>query len=260
MLEAREISLRLGGRPALSAASLSLRPGEVLALVGPNGAGKSTLLSCLSGALRPERGAALIDGAPVAALDPAALALRRAVLEQSPASAAAFAVTELVGLAIPIGIPPKEAAEIAADAVEALGLSALAERRLAALSGGERHRAHMARALAQLEAGRRLGFGRWLLLDEPTASLDPRHQASVLRAARRAARAGAGVLAVLHDLTLAAHLADRIALLKNGRVLAVAPPAEALTPERLSEVYEMPMRVSAAAAGALTVTPLYHQA
>src|SRR5699024_6653226 len=138
---------------------------------------------------------------------------RRAVLEQTPEIGAAFRLRELVGLAIPRAVPPEAAARIEAEAMAALEIEPFAERKLDLLSGGERHRAHMARALAQLAAGRWLGHGRWLMLDERTASLDLRHQASVLMAARRAAAEGAGVLAILHDLTLAAAVADRIAIL-----------------------------------------------
>jgi iron complex transport system ATP-binding protein len=257
MLEAEGVHVSLGGARALDGATLALRPGEVLGLIGPNGAGKSTLLACLSGALVPDRGAVRLDGAAPARLSPAELARRRAVLEQTPASAAPFPLAELVGLAIPRGIPPGRARAIVADSLAAVGLSHLAARPLDRLSGGERHRGHMARALAQHMAGREAGEGRWLLLDEPTASLDLAHQASVLRAARAAAAGGAGVLAVLHDLTLAAAMADRLALMQAGRIVALGAPAEVLTPGRLSTVYGLPVAVAPLPEGPLAVTPIY---
>ncbi|MEM1346136.1 MAG: heme ABC transporter ATP-binding protein [Pseudomonadota bacterium] len=260
MLEAQGLSMRLGGRLVLEDVSLALSPGEVVAVIGPNGAGKSTLLGCLSGALRPADGSVTIDGDHPAALTPAALGQRRAVLEQTPEARAPFGLDELVGLAIPRAVSPKDADTIVARAIAALGLDALAKRAITELSGGERHRAHMARALAQLWAGRLLGAGRWLLLDEPTASLDLAHQDAVLRAARQVAREGAGVLAVLHDLTLAAAVADRIALMERGRLVALGTPEAVLTPERLGAVYALPVAVSAPVPGALAVTPLFSTA
>lgn len=258
MLEARGISLRLGGADVLRGVDLALTTGEVLALVGPNGAGKSSLLGCLSGAIVPQEGAVRIDGDDPARLSPATLALRRAVLEQTPASAAAFTLEALVSLAIPRAVPPDDARSLADEAIAAMGLGRLRHRPIDRLSGGERHRAHMARAMAQLGAGRWLGGGRWLLLDEPTASLDPAHQAAVLHAAHGAARAGAGVLAVLHDLTLAAALADRVAVMRRGAILAQGRPGAVLTPRLLADVYGLPMTVTRMAEGPISVTPDYH--
>ena len=260
MLAASDLHLALGGRPALSGAGLALRPGEVTALLGPNGAGKSTCLACLSGALRPESGRVEMDGADPAALSPAALARARAVLEQSPAEGLPFTVAALAALAVPVEVPPAEARALVRRALAAAGLSGFEDRPVRALSGGERRRAHLARALAQLLAGRSLGAGRWLLLDEPTAGLDLAHQAAILRAARAAAAEGAGVLAVLHDLALAAAFADRVAIMAEGRVVADGPPAEALAPDRLAAVYGLPVEVRRRADGALAVAPLYHLA
>jgi len=257
MLEAKGVHLALGTTRALDGVTLAVRPGEVLGLIGPNGAGKSTLLACLSGALEPGRGAIRLDGETPARLTPGDLSRRRAVLEQTPASAAPFPLGDLVGLAIPRAIAPARAQAIVADALAAVGLSHFAGRPLDRLSGGERHRGHMARALAQHRAGRDLGHGRWLLLDEPTASLDLAHQASVLRAARAAAAGGAGVLAVLHDLTLAAAMADRLALMQAGRIVALGSAAGVLTPERLAAVYGLPVAVTPLPDGPLAVTPIY---
>lgn len=257
MLEAAGVHLALGTTRALDGVTLAVRPGEVLGLIGPNGAGKSTLLACLSGALAPQGGAVRIDGETPARLPPADLARRRAVLEQTPASAAPFPLRDLVGLAIPPEIGPACARSIVAEAMASVALGHLADRPLDRLSGGERHRGHMARALAQHLAGRELGYGRWLLLDEPTASLDLAHQAAVLRAARKAAAEGAGVLAVLHDLTLAAAMADRLALMRAGRIVALGSPAEVLTPARLAAVYGLPVAVAPLPDGPLAVTPIY---
>lgn len=256
MLEARGLTLRLGGRLVLDRADFAARPGEVTAVVGPNGAGKSTLLACLSGALRPE-GAVRMAGVDPASATPAELARLRAVLEQTPALGAPFPVRALAALAIPREIAPDDADRIVRVALDRMGLTRFAERPATELSGGERHRAHMARALAQLAAGRLLGGGRWLLLDEPTASLDLAHQSAAMRAARAAAQDGAGVVAVLHDLGLAAAFADRVAVMQAGRIVADGPPRAIFTPERLSQVYGLPVAV-ADIAGALTVAPLHN--
>ena len=256
MLEARDVSLRRGGRAVLADVSVSLRPGEVVALCGPNGAGKSSLLSVLAGDLRPERGHVTLDGTPLGRFGADALARRRAVMEQSPTLAAPFPVADLVGLGLGTGaMSPAEAEAIVADAMRKAGIAALAQRPADQLSGGERARAHLARALAQLAAGRLAGHGRYLLLDEPTASLDLAHQIAVMRAARAAASDGAGVLAVLHDLNLAAAFADKAVLLQAGGIVAIGAPETLFVPERLSAVYGAPITVLRSATGGLRIAP-----
>jgi iron complex transport system ATP-binding protein len=241
---------------ALDGVSLTLRPGETVALCGPNGAGKSTLIAALAGDLAPDTGAVLIGGEPVRALGAKALARRRAVLEQAPEIAAPFAVAELVALGAEVA--PRRVADIGplvAQAMAEAGVAHLAGRPADRLSGGERARAHLARALAQVAAGRLSGGGDALLLDEPTASLDLAHQIAVMRGARRAAAEGAAVLAALHDLTLAAAFADRVALLAEGRLVALGPPADVFDPARLSDVYAAPVAVTRGPGGALRVAP-----
>ncbi|MDF2234139.1 heme ABC transporter ATP-binding protein [Albimonas sp. CAU 1670] len=259
MLEAVSLTVRRGARETLSRVSLALAPGEVLAVCGPNGAGKSTLLAALAGDLTPAGGEVRLDGAPAAALSPHALAVRRAVLEQAPALAAPFTARELAALGLVSRRPrPAEAAAMVERALAATGLAALAGRPATALSGGERARAHLARALVQIACGRAedpVQGGRYLLLDEPTASLDLARQAEAMQAARRVRDAGTGVLAVLHDLNLAAAFADRVALLAGGRLIAVGPPAEVLIAERLGEVYGLPIAVGVGPRGGTAIAP-----
>ncbi|MFT3974164.1 MAG: heme ABC transporter ATP-binding protein [Amaricoccus sp.] len=232
-----------GGRSSNSV-SLAVAPGELVALCGPNGAGKSSLLAVLAGELRPGAGEARLDGRPLATLGPGALARERAILEQAPTLAAPFTVSELVGLGMSlVARADVDEAAIRSRALAAAGVADLAGRGADRLSGGERARAHLARVLAQLWAGRAAGGGRYLLLDEPTASLDIAHQLVVMRAARAEVRAGAGVLCVLHDLNLAAGFADRAALMQAGRIVAAGPPVEVLRADRLSEVYGSPLAV-----------------
>lgn len=258
MLEADGVTLAYGrAAPAVRATSLRIAAGEIVALCGPNGSGKSTLLGALSGDLLPRDGEVRLNGVALDMLSPGVLARGRAVLEQSPNLSAAFSVETLAGIAIPREIAPVEAAAIVRDVLVDLDLDALATSPVDRLSGGQRHRAHLARALVQLTAGRNLGAGHALMLDEPTASLDLMHQITVMRAARRAAGEGAAVVVVLHDLNLAGAFADRVALMGAGRLLVVGPPDEVLTEDMLGALYKTPLRVDRDPAGLPRVTPVF---
>lgn len=236
--EARGLRVRLGQRPVLDSIDLTARAGEVLALVGPNGAGKSTLLAALAADLPAEQGEVRIDGRPVTDWSPAELALRRAVLPQSATLSFPFPVADVVRM----GRAPWAGTERAdeddpavASAMAATEVTEFAERPFSALSGGERARVALARVLAQRAP--------LLLLDEPTAALDLRHQELVLRICRERAAAGDAVVVVLHDLGLAAAYADRAAVLHGGRIAVVGPPAGVFTGELLGEVYRQPVEV-----------------
>jgi iron complex transport system ATP-binding protein len=236
MLALDGVSVRLGRRTVLSAVRLAVAPGELVALVGPNGAGKSTALAVLAGDLAPMRGSATLDGRNITTYSAAALALRRAVLPQSSALLFDFVVEDVVALGRAPHARHATAAHDAAvvrAALAATDLLAFAQRRYTVLSGGERARVHLARALAQIWDGK----GAYLLLDEPTAALDLAHQQHALAIARRWARGGAGVLAVLHDLSLAAQHADRLVLLADGRVLAEGSPDTVLTAGNIRAAY-----------------------
>lgn len=259
MVRLQNASLTLSGVQILSDIVLSVRPGEVLAICGPNGAGKSTLMSLLAGDRQPDAGAALLDGAPIGSYAPLDLARRRAVMEQAPRTPVGFTARAVVALGAEVA--PKAAVgsvdPIVENALVEGGVRHLADAPIATLSGGEAARVHFARVLAQLTAGRldpAAGPGV-LLLDEPTASLDLAHQAGLLACARRAAGAGSAVVAVLHDLNLAAAFADRVALLESGRLVAVDAPEAALTTAQLSEIYGVSVLVERGGAGALRVAP-----
>ncbi|MFS0694142.1 heme ABC transporter ATP-binding protein [Streptomyces nitrosporeus] len=236
--EAAGLTLRLGRRPVLDAVDLTAHAGEVVALVGPNGAGKSTLLAALAADLPPDSGAVRIDGRPAAAWTPAELALRRAVLPQSATLSFPFPVEDVVRMGrAPWAGTPLEAEDdtAVAAAMAATEVTRFAGRPFSALSGGERARVALARVLAQRAP--------LLLLDEPTAALDLRHQELVLRVCRERAAAGDAVVVVLHDLGLAAAYADRAVVLRDGRVAADGPPAGVFTGELLGEVYRQPVEV-----------------
>ena len=254
MIRGLGISLRRGGRPVLEDVDLELRDGEVLVLVGPNGAGKSSLLGVLAGEFAPDTGEVLLDDLPIGSYPNAELARRRAVLTQENSVTFPFLVREIVAMGrAPWARHPVE--EHDDDIVEAAmaetDVARFALRRTTELSGGERARVALARVLAQQTPV--------VLLDEPTAALDLGHQEQVMLLARRLAAQGRAVGVVLHDLSLAAAHADRIALLHEGRLVAVGPPAEVLTAELVGDVYDLPVRV-VEIDGAPVVVPIRHGA
>lgn len=238
VLAARGVRLAYGAHRVLDGVDLDVRAGEVVALVGPNGAGKSTLLGVLAGEPRPDAGQVLLDGADVRTVPLADLARRRAVMLQEVRVSFPFRVREVVAMGRhPWRGTPQEVDDDAVvdRALVDADVVPLAGRTFPTLSGGERARAAFARVLAQ--------DGRVLLLDEPTAALDVRHQEAVLARARAAARTGCAVVVVLHDLTLAAAYADRVVVLADGRVAADGPPRDVLTSALLTEVYGHPLEV-----------------
>ena len=241
MLEARNVTVMANGNTLLRQASVTASPGRILVLIGPNGAGKSTLLRVFSGELVPSRGEALLDGRPLGTYSSAELARRRAVVPQSSMLAFPFTVLEvaMLGITVPgFAASSATAAQAAMAALDDLGLSALADRLYLHLSGGERQRVHIARALCQLGLPTfRAGESKCLLLDEPTANLDLAHQVLVLEAVRRQAESGAAVVAVMHDLNLAAALADDVVLLVHGQVAAAGPGLQVLQDVLLSAAY-----------------------
>ncbi|MBN9009286.1 MAG: heme ABC transporter ATP-binding protein [Rhizobiales bacterium] len=241
MIAARSVSLTIRGRTILAPSDLALRPGTVTALVGPNGAGKSTLLKILSVEIRPGSGEVAVDGTDIRAIAPAALARLRAVLPQSGDVAFAFTVDEVVRIGLAPGIPRATANEIVRRALAAVDLADRAAQLSPTLSGGEQQRAHLARVLAQLWSSGR--GDACLLLDEATASLDLAHQLLVLKLAQAQAAAGGAVLAVLHDLNLAAMAADRVVVMSRGRIVADGTPAQVITREMLGAVYGVSLGV-----------------
>jgi iron complex transport system ATP-binding protein len=241
---ARGVSVRAGRAVLLDGVDARIAPGRLTALVGPNGAGKSTLLKALSGDVPPAAGEVFFAEKPIREWNPAILARRRAILPQSVEMNFPFTAGEVVLL----GRSPHHGFEataedrrIAAEALEWVGASALAERPLPVLSGGEQQRVHLARILAQV-AVEPPAEGYGLLLDEPLAALDLGHQWEVMRLLRRLAGEGAAVGLVVHDLNLALRWADDVILLDQGRRVAQGPPEETLHPQTVSRVWKLPMR------------------
>jgi iron complex transport system ATP-binding protein len=240
MIEVRGVVVALGGVRVLDGVDLAVRAGELVALVGPNGAGKSTLLAVLAGDQVPDAGLVRLDATPLREIRLRELARRRAVLTQEVRLSFPFEVADVVrmGRSPWRGTPAEDRDdEAVAAAMAAAEVDSLAARRFPTLSGGEKARASFARVLAQEP--------RLLLLDEPTAALDIRHQEAVLGEARRWVAGGAAAVVVLHDLSLAAAHADRVVVLDGGRVRGDGPARDVLTGPLLSEVYGHPIEVVA---------------
>ncbi len=251
-LATEALTLSLGGRRVLEAVTLTLAPGRVTALLGPNGAGKSSLLACLAALRRPDSGSAALDGADVSTLPARERARRIGFLPQQADVHWDVDVRALVALGrLPWrGRGAAGAADRAAveRALEATAMMGLAGRPVEQLSGGERARALLARVLA--------GEPEWLLADEPLASLDPAHQLDVGARLRAVAAAGAGVVLVVHDLNLAARLADSVVLLRAGRVVAAGDTAAVLTPETIAATYGVAVEVGVTAGGERYIVPM----
>nr|WP_255696964.1 ABC transporter ATP-binding protein [Sandaracinobacteroides sayramensis] len=227
------MGVRLGGREVLGGLSTQLPAGLLVGVLGPNGAGKSSFLKALAGLL-PHAGRVLLDGAPLAHMPRAEVARRIAYLPQGQTLHWPLAVERLVGLGrLPHLAPLSRIADSDRAAIERAmrrtDVAHLAQRTATELSGGERARVLLARALA-VEAP-------VLLADEPLTSLDPAHQIEGMEILRDEARAGALVVAVMHDLALAYRYCDRILLLDRGRLVAEGPAGDVLTPGNLAEVY-----------------------
>ena len=235
ILRLSDVTVTYRDRDVLDRVDLAIQPGERVALIGPNGAGKSTLLRVAGGLLRPARGHAELGGMPVGGLDRLEVARRLAVVPQQATLPFATRVEEVVGLGrLPYehplrGARPSDRAAIAA-AVERVGVGHLLGRDVRELSLGERQLVLIALAVAQATP--------LLVLDEPTVHLDLRHQVGTMELlVDLNERDGTTILAVLHDLGLAAHFFPRLVLLDTGRVVADGPPAEVLAPERIRDVF-----------------------
>lgn len=232
MLAAENLTLTRGGRVVVERLSASLAPGAITAIVGPNGAGKSSLLLGLAGLLTPTEGRVTLEGAALSSIGAGERAQAIGYLPQSPDIAWDVAVEALVALG---RLPWRDRGEGAiAAALTALDLEPLRARPVSQLSGGERARVLLARVLA--------GTPRWILADEPLAALDLAHQLRLVAHLKACADAGQGVVVVLHDLALAMNHADHVLVLKEGRLIAAGPPADALAPEVIADGWSVPAR------------------
>ena len=240
MLNIHSLSVSYGPRRVLHEISLEVQSGEVLALIGPNGAGKSTLIRAVSGVI-PYSGQIRTNGDDVASLSTLQRARYIATVPQAVSMPPAYSVWETVLFGRTpylgfLGQPSPKDEEIARQSLARVSALPLAERRVGELSGGEQQRILLARALCQSTP--------ILLLDEPTAHLDLQYQVGLLELVNELAHQDElAVLVALHDLNLAAHYADRIALMVAGKLKSIGKPSDVLQPEQIQEAYCLPVQV-----------------
>ncbi len=260
MLEAREVTIKYGARIAVAGVSLTLSPGEVIAILGPNGAGKSTLLRALNGSLKPETGSILLDSRPLESYSRRAIGRRIAVVAQEadvrfPVTVFEFVLGGRYAWANTggWGWETERDLEISSEILRETELAELGGRLMSELSGGERQRAVLARALAT-EAD-------VLLLDEPTANLDLAHQAAILELVRnRCEQPQASAVVVTHDVNLAAEFSNYVLLMKHCESVAFGPPSEVLTSELLKEIFEVRILVDVhPITGVPRITPVHER-
>lgn len=239
-LSLKNVTITAGGKQLIGGVDLDLLPGRLTVILGANGAGKSTALNVIAGDQRPSRGDALLDGLPLHSFTPGELARRRAVVLQHTPINFSLCVHEVISLArTPFSGNARFSDGIEERALHQLGLMPLAARDYSTLSGGERQRVQIARALAQLWHYGNASVASYLLMDEPTAHLDLKHQIMALEAARAFADEGGGALCILHDLGLAREFSDEIILMKQGRIIAKGAAPSLLTSEMIAQIYDI---------------------
>ena len=252
MIEIEDVDYLAGERKLLDACTCTIRPGQLTAILGPNGAGKTTLLRTITGELSPHRGNIAIDGRSLDNWDTAMLARRRAVVSQFADMRFPFSVGEVVAL----GRAPHRRSDsrdrrrqAIASAMSRMKIAHLEHRIYATLSGGEKQRAAIARALAQIDFDCDPEPPRYLLLDEPTANLDLNHQYELMRLLAELADAGFGIAIVIHDLNLALNYATNAILMENGRIVANGSTNDVVNPANISSTFDVATTVIEVDAG-----------
>ena len=226
--------------PVLDGIALTLEPGTITAILGPNGSGKSTLVRLLLGILTPTGGSVELDGREVHAIPEPARAARLVYIPQRPSVAFAFSVLDIVSMGPAQHHSPATARQIANSVLERLAMTEMGKVPFSELSVGQQQRVILARALAQLEPGQTSTHKHpmFLLADEPTSAMDPRHALETLAVLKARSCDGVGLAVVLHDLTAAMRLADRVALLdQSGHLVACGCTGSVLTTSRIEQVF-----------------------
>ena len=231
-----DLRVKLGRKAVVDGVSFDVSPGEMVGIIGPNGSGKTTTLRAVSGLIEPESGSVELSGVRLDEIDARARAKKVAYLPQSSGHGMSFTAMEiaLMGRYPHLGrfqVEGENDRKVALDALKRTGVEEFVDRQIGDMSGGERQRVLIARSLAQEP--------ELLLLDEPTASLDLKHQIELMALVHAEAAAGMGAVVVLHDVGLAARHCDRLILLDQGQLISDGSPADVLTAENLARVFEV---------------------
>ena len=245
-LSLKSVSLKLDNRQILKDVSLEINEGEIVSVIGPNGAGKSTLLNVLTGDISPDSGDIIYDNKQLNKISIQERAFTRSVMSQMQTLVFNFNVKDVVEM----GWLQRGNSDFSSNftmAFEAVttecNVHNLVHRKFNSLSGGEQRRVHFARTLLQLWRPSQSNDPRYLLLDEPTANLDLSSEMLLMNILKARASSNVGILVILHDLNLASHFADKIAIMKDGEIKAFGKPEEIMTDDFLTSIYEVPIKV-----------------
>ena len=226
--------------------SIEIMPGELLTVLGPNGSGKSTLLKLISGDITPTKGEIFIDSEPLKTISIKRRALKRSVMSQSQQIMYDFSVEDIIRMGWLNDLKNKSNfnfLNILKDISSECEISHLLNRSINNLSGGEQRRVHFARALIQLKNDLNNQDNKYMLLDEPTANLDISYELNLIKILKKEVSNGIGVFLILHDLNLALNFSDKIALLKEGRLVEFGQPKRIFNDKTLSKIYDTPISV-----------------
>jgi len=245
-LNLKSVSLKLDNRQILKDVSLEINEGEIVSVIGPNGAGKSTLLNVLTGDISPDSGDIIYDNKQLNKISIQERAFTRSVMSQMQTLVFNFNVKDVIEM----GWLQRGNSDFSSNfsmAFEAVttecNVHNLVHRKFNSLSGGEQRRVHFARTLLQLWRPSQSNDPRYLLLDEPTANLDLSSEMLLMNILKARASSNIGILIILHDLNLASHFADKIAIMKDGEIKAFGKPEEIMTDDFLTSIYEVPIKV-----------------
>ncbi|MEO0328266.1 MAG: heme ABC transporter ATP-binding protein [Pseudomonadota bacterium] len=245
MISVENLSVAFGRKTIIRELNFILREESFTAIIGPNGSGKSTLLRALAGEIEYS-GKVTMNGFDLSKMSAGVLANIRGVLPQSSSVAFPFSVSEIVEMGLRAGVFGHRTGQsntIQLAALENVGLSGFENKKYHELSGGEQQRVQLARVLCQIWEPKWEDDARWLLLDEPVASLDILHQLEVMNLARNYANNGGGVISVMHDLNLTAMFADHVLLMKDGMLLKSGSPKEVISDRNLADAFSCNLRV-----------------
>ena len=242
----KSVSLKLDDRQILKDVSLEINEGEIVSVIGPNGAGKSTLLNILTGDISPDSGDTIYDNKQLNKISIQERAFTRSVMSQMQTLVFNFNVKDVIEM----GWLQRGNSDFSSNflmAFEAVtkecNVHNLVHRKFNSLSGGEQRRVHFARTLLQLWRPSQSNDPRYLLLDEPTANLDLSSEILLMNILKARASSNVGILVILHDLNLASHFADKIAIMKGGEIKASGKPEEIMRDDFLTSIYEVPIKV-----------------